>query len=129
MSEFSRITIYKLELVILLFFLGMLTITSTGTQIIGDKLVLTCTISPFNSPTTWSQDGVIRTTCTSSVCTDYNYGNYTTFSYGSNYIDVTFDPVHSSIDGVWQCTHATFGNDNVDVTAMNETLSKYSPIN
>ena len=44
-------------------------------------------------------------------------------------MNVTFDPVDSSIDGLWKCKHATLGSDNVTVTAMNAPGSKYSLIN
>lgn len=114
---------------LLFLLLGTLAITSTGTQIIGDTLSLKCTISPFTDTMTWNQDENVRSTCTTSFCTDYNYGNYTTFSFGSNYSDVTFNPVHSSIDGEWKCTHLTLGSASFNVTAMNETQSKYSLIN
>jgi hypothetical protein len=118
--------IYNLQLVLLLI-LGTVSITSMGTQIIGDTFSLNCTILPFDGVATWAQDENVRTTCTNAFCSDYIYGNYTTFSFGSNYIKVTFAPVHSSIDGVWQCTHSAIESSNVTVTAMNET-SKYSLI-
>ena len=102
--------------------LGTGTITSIGTQIIGDKLSLKSTLFPFTGTASWAQDGTVRTTCT--FCTDDRYGNCTTFSYGSNYIDVTFDPVDSSIYGVWKCIHLTLGSDSFNVTAMNVTQSK-----
>jgi hypothetical protein len=104
-------------------------IASSGTQIIGRKLALTCAISPFTGAAFWTQDGTVRTICTASLCTIYTYGNYTTFISGSDHINVTFDPVDSSIDGLWTCIHATLGSDTVTVTAMNETISKYSLIN
>jgi hypothetical protein len=109
-------------------FLGTVTITSTGTHIIGDELVLTCTLSQFTGTASWWQDGIIRTTCITTLCTVDNYGIYTTFSSGSNHINVTFDPVDSSIDGTWTCKHLTLGSASINVTAMNETLSKYSLI-
>jgi hypothetical protein len=90
---------------------------------------LTCTISPFTGTVTWAQDGAIRTICTKSLCNIYTYGNYITFSFASSHINVTFDPVHSSIDGLWECTHSTLGSANFTVTAMNEIQSKYSLIN
>jgi hypothetical protein len=117
----------NLELLLYLF-LGTATITSTGTQIIGDTLVLTCTLSPFTGTASWAQDGIVRTTCITTFCTNNNYGIYTTFSSGNNHINVTFDPVDSSIDGTWTCTHLTLGSDSINVTAVNETLSKYSLI-
>jgi hypothetical protein len=110
-------------------FLGTVKITSSGTQIIGQKLVLTCAISPFTGTVSWKQDGTVRTICTSTFCSHYTHGSYTTFTYGSNHINVTFDPVDSSIDGLWKCTHTTLGCYGVTVTAMNETISKYSLIN
>ena len=103
-------------------------IASTGTQIIGEKLVLTCTLSSFTGTASWDQDGTVRSICTPTFCTVYTYGTYTTFTHGSNHIDVTFDPVDSSIDGVWKCTHSTLGSDSFNVTAMNKTQSKYSLI-
>jgi hypothetical protein len=109
-------------------FLGTLTITSTGSQVIGEKLVLTCTLSPFNGTASWLQDGAVHTICASSFCTISRYGNFT-FSFASNHIDVTFEHVDSSINGVWECTHSELGSANVTLTAMNETLSKYSLIN
>ena len=117
---FFRIIIYIHEMVLFLF-LGTITITSTGTQIIGETLRLQCTLSPFTGTTSWAKDGIVRTTCTRTVCTDNSYGNYTTFSIGSNYVNVTFDPVHSSINGVWKCTHLTLGSARFNVNAMNET--------
>ena len=110
-------------------FSGTIAITTTGTQFIGDRLVLTCTISPFVGTVTWAQDGVIRTICAATLCTIPSYGNYTTFSFASTHINVTFEPVDSSIDGEWRCTHATLGNASFTVTAMNETQSKCSLIN
>ena len=110
-------------------FLGTVKIASSGTQIIGRKLALTCAISSFTGAASWTQNGIVRTLCTSSFCTVHTYGNYTTFISGSDHINVTFDPVDSSIDGWWTCTHATLGSDTVTVTAMNETISKYSLIN
>jgi hypothetical protein len=109
-------------------FLGTMNITSTGIQIIGEKLVLTCTLSSFTGTASWNQDGTVRSTCTPTFCTVYTYGTYTTFSNGSNYINVTFDPVDSSIDGVWECTHSLLGSDSFNVTAINKTQSKYSLI-
>ena len=112
----------------LFLFFGTLTITCKGTQITSDKLSLKCTQSPCTGTTSWAQDGIVRTTCTTTFCTDYSYGNYTTFQYGRNYIDVTFDPVDSSINGAWKCTHLKLGSVNFTVTAMNENPSKYSLI-
>lgn len=110
-------------------FLGTVKITSSGTQIIGQKLALTCAISPFTGTASWAQDGTVRTTCTSLFCTHYTHGSYTTFTCGSNHINVTFDPVDSSVDGLWTCINAILGSDAVTVTAMNETISRYSLIN
>jgi hypothetical protein len=112
---------------VLFLFLGTVTITTIGTQIIGDKLILMCTLSPFTGTASWAQNGIVRTTCTTTFCTDFIYGNYTTFLCGNNYIDVTFDPVDSSINGVWECTHLMLGSDSVNIAAMNETR-KYSLI-
>ena len=85
-------------------------------------------MSPFTSFASWAQNGNVRTTCTSSFCTFETYENYTTFTYGNDHINVTFDPVDSSIDGLWQCTHTTLGSANITVTAMEKTVSKYSVI-
>ena len=109
-------------------FSGTIDITDIGTQIIGEKLVLTCTLSSFSGIASWNQNGNIRSTCSPTFCTVYTYGTYTTFTHGSNHINVTFDPVDSSIDGVWKCTHSILGSASFTVTAMNETQSKYSLI-
>ena len=102
---------------------GSINIESTGTQIIGEKLVLTCTLSLFTGSASWNQDGTLRSTCRTTLCTVETYGAYTTFTHGSNHINVTFDPVDSSIDGVWKCTHSTLGSASFTVMAMNETQS------
>ena len=117
-------------LIVDILFLGTINITSTGTQIIGEKLVLTCTLSlsSFAGAASWYQDDTFLSTCTSTSCTVYTYGTYTTFTNDNNHINVTFDPVDSSIDGVWECTHALLGSDSFNVTAMNKTQSKYSLI-
>ena len=86
-------------------------------------------MSPFNSFASWAQDGTVRTTCTSTFCTFHTYENYTAFIYGNDHINVIFDPVDSSIDGLWKCTHTTLGSANITVTAMNKTEGKYSVIN
>lgn len=107
----------------LFLFYGTVTITSIGTQIIGEKLSLECTLFPFTGTASWAQDGIVRTTCATTLCTDYSYGNYTTLLYDSDYINVTFDPVNSSIKVVWKCTHLTHGRDSFNATTMNETQS------
>ena len=96
-------------------------ITNIGTQFIGSKLVLKCVISPFSGTVTWAKDGAILTVCTPTLCTVSSYGNYTIFSFASTHINVTFYPVDSSIDGVWECTHSTLGSDGFNVTAMIES--------
>ena len=85
---------------------------------------MTCTLSPFTDSASWVQDGIIRSTCTPLFCTDSTYENYTIFSFASSHIDVTFDPVDSSIDGEWKCTYGTLESASFNVTAMNTTQSK-----
>jgi hypothetical protein len=77
---------------------------------------------------TWAQDEDIRTICTTTFCTIISYGNYTTFSFATTHINVTFERVDSSMDGVWKCEDGTLGSARFNVTAMNETQSKYSLI-
>ena len=110
------IIISKLELMLLLFsFLGTVRIEDIESQVIGKKLALKCIIPTFTNTATWSKDGNPLTTCNIAICSPDKYENVTTFSFGNNYIEVTFDTVESSIFGEWTCTHAS-GSDSFNVT-------------
>lgn len=99
----------------LVFFLGTVRITHSGSQEIGEILVLKCTISDFSKTASWWKDETPITTCTKAVCFPEKYENVTTFSHGNNYIEVTFDTVDSSIFGEWKCTHLS-GSKSFNVT-------------
>ena len=91
-----------------LFVYGTVSIDYSGSQIIGDQLVLKCTITGFIGTASWAKDGSVLSTCTTSFCSPEKHENVTTFSYGIDYIEVTFATVDSSIFGEWTCTHLTW---------------------
>ena len=102
---------------------GTVRIEDIGSQVIGQKLALKCIIPTFTNTATWSKDGNPLTTCNIAICSPEKYENVTTFSFGNNYIEVTFDTVESSIFGEWTCTHAS-GSDSFNVTGSPPTTTE-----
>ena len=102
---------------------GTVSIEQPESQIIGQKLVLKCIISEFTGTASWAKDGSVLSTCTTAFCSPKTYENVTTFSYGMNYIEVTFDTVDSSIFGEWTCTDLT-GSESFNVTGSPPTITE-----
>lgn len=89
---------------------GAVTVSYTGTPYLGQSFMMKCTITSFTGTATWAHDGTTHATCGSTFCSPPSKGNYT-FSYSGSTLSVTIDPVLSSDQGKWQCTH-TSGSDS-----------------
>lgn len=95
------------QLVILLFGTalgGSVSIQTSGTLSVNNRFVLTCVISTFSGPATWSKGNGLTATCTSAgFCDKSSLYNYI-FSSNINGMILTFNPLlQTDLGTTWTC--------------------------